>query len=112
MGREINNYSDALLEANLDSLKDRREDLCYKFAKKCTKSDKSKRMFPLRIKEHHMETREEEKYIVQHANTERLKKSSIPYMQKLLNKHEEEEKNLNKLIQEKESLDESSSRVM
>ena len=36
-----------------------------------------------------MKTREEEKFIVQHANTERLKKSSIPYMQRLLNKHEE-----------------------
>ena len=40
-----------------------------------------------------MKTREEEKYIVQHANTERLQMSSIPYMQRLLNKHEEHKLN-------------------
>ena len=45
-------------------------------------------MFPLRQKIHNMETRNENKYIVQHANTERLKKSPIIYMQKLLNMHE------------------------
>jgi hypothetical protein len=89
LGKDIKDYSDALAEANLDSLKDRREELCYKFAKKCIKSEKSKDMFPIREKEHEMKTREEEKFIVQHANTERLKKSSIPYMQRLLNKHEE-----------------------
>ena len=37
-----------------------------------------------------METREVEKFIVQLANTERLKKSPIPYMQKLINKHDEQ----------------------
>ena len=88
-GKDIKDYSDALAEANLDSLKERREELCYNFAKKCIKSDKSKDMFPFRQKEHTMKTRDDEKYIVQHANTERLKKSSIPYMQRLLNKHEE-----------------------
>ena len=110
LGKEINNYNDALVEANLDSLKDRREELCYKFAKKCTKSDETKHMFPLRMKEHHMETREEEKYIVQHANTERLKKSSIPYMQKLLNKHEDPKHE--QTNPKKECLGEPSSRIM
>ena len=89
LGKDIKDYSDALAEANLDSLKDRREELCYKFAKKCIKSEKSKDMFPIREKEHEMKIREEEKFIVQHANTERLQKSSITYMQRLLNKHEE-----------------------
>ncbi len=32
-----------------------------------------------------MGKRYSEKYVVKRANTERLKKSSIPYMQKLLN---------------------------
>ena len=45
-------------------------------------------MFPLRIKDHPMEIREEEKFVVHRANTERLKKSAIPYMQRLLNKNE------------------------
>ena len=89
IGNNFENYNDALIKANLDSLKVRREELCYKFAKKCTKSDKSKDLFPLRLKEHAMETREQEKYHVQHANTERQKNSSIIFMQRLLNKYEE-----------------------
>ena len=72
LGKDIKDYSDALAEANLDSLKDRREELCYKFAKKCIKSEKSKDMFPKREKEHEMKTKEEEKSIVQDANTESL----------------------------------------
>ena len=47
-----------------------------------------KKMFPLKDKHHDMQTRQPEKYVVQHANTERLKKSSIIYMQNLLNIHE------------------------
>ena len=44
-------------------------------------------LFPVRIKQHSMEIRDQEKYEVNHANTERMKKSSIPYMQRLLNKN-------------------------
>jgi hypothetical protein len=33
-------------------------------------------------------TRNPEKYLVQHANTERLRKSAIIYMQNLLNENE------------------------
>ena len=61
-----------------------------KFARKCVKSNKSKEMFPLRQKIHEMETRDEEKYEVQHANTERLKNSAIPYMQRLMNEYEQQ----------------------
>ena len=46
-------------------------------------------MFPLRVKEHAMEVRDEEKYFVQHAKTDRLKNSITPYMQRLLNMNEE-----------------------
>ena len=35
-----------------------------------------------------MEMRNEERFLVQHANTERLKNSPIPYMQRLLNKYD------------------------
>ena len=42
-------------------------------------------MFPERKKLHKMEKREEETFQVNHANTERLKKSSIPFMQRKLN---------------------------
>ena len=46
-------------------------------------------MFPLKDKNHNMETRNADKYKVQHANTERLKKFSLIYMQNLLNEHED-----------------------
>ena len=32
-----------------------------------------------------MENRNEEKYMVKYANTDRLKNSAIPYMQRMLN---------------------------
>ena len=56
---------------------------------KCTKSEKAKDMFPTRVKQHQMQTRDEEKFMVQQANTERLKNSAIPHMQRLLNKYEQ-----------------------
>ena len=87
LGRDFSNYEDALIKTNLESLKTRREELCIKFAKKCLRSEKTKDMFPVRIKQHSMEIRDQEKYEVNHANTERMKKSSIPYMQRLLNKN-------------------------
>ena len=42
-------------------------------------------LFPENDKIHKMKTRAVKKYKVQHANTERLKKSSIIAMQKMLN---------------------------
>ena len=45
-------------------------------------------MFPLNEKRHDMETRNEDKFKVQFANTTRLKNSPIVYMQKLLNENE------------------------
>ena len=44
-------------------------------------------MFPVKMKTHKMNTRNYEKYEVQHANTERLQNSAKIYMQNLLNKH-------------------------
>ena len=46
-------------------------------------------MFPINKKMHTMETRKQEKYKVEHANTERLRKSAIIYMQNLLNQNEQ-----------------------
>ena len=42
-------------------------------------------LFPENDKTHRMKTRPVEKYRVQHANTERIKNSSIIAMQKMLN---------------------------
>ena len=82
LGPKYESYRKALVTLNLETLEERREYLCLKFAQKCTK------MFPLNRKNHHMDTRNREKYLVQFANTERLRKSFIIYMQKLLNQNE------------------------
>ena len=81
-------YKKGLAELGLLSLEERREHLCLNFAKKCVKSDKLKHMFPKNDKSHNMGTRNEEVFKVQHANTGRLKKSPIIYMQNLLNDDE------------------------
>ena len=78
-------YNSALQRANLLSLSDRRKKLCLKFAKKCIKNEATKDMFPLNRNFTNVNTRFHEMYQVQHANTERLKRSPLIYMQNLLN---------------------------
>ena len=48
LGRNYENYEDALIKADLESLKTRREELCKLFVKKCVKSDNDrvKSLFP------------------------------------------------------------------
>ena len=79
------NYEDALMKLNLDSLHSRRQILCEKFAKSGIKHKKLDDLFPENDIKMKMETRNQEKFVVQFANTERLKKSSIVSMQKQLN---------------------------
>ena len=52
-------------------------------------------MFPLASKEHNMDTRLKEKFEVCKAKTERFRKSSIPFMQNLLN---QEAKKIQKIL--------------
>ena len=85
MGKNFENYEDALVRVNLPKLSDRRNELCLKFAKKCTQNEKTQSMFPLKRKLHEMEIRNSEEYQVNHANTEPMKKSAIPNMQRILN---------------------------
>ena len=78
-------YENALEILNIESLFDRREILCLEFAKKCLRNEKMKELFKENPKIHEMETRNKEKYEIIHARTSRFKKSSIIYMQRLLN---------------------------
>ena len=82
-------YKQALVKLGIESLNDRREDLCLKFAKKCSKHEEAKWMFPINEKTHKMKTRNNEFFKVQHANTGRLQKSPLIYMQNLLNSQEQ-----------------------
>ena len=81
-------YKNALNTLDIETLADRRNALCLSFALKCTRNKKVSNLFPKNDKIHQMETRNPEVYKVQHANTERLKKSPVIYMQNLLNEHE------------------------
>ena len=67
----------ALKQLNIESLFDRRESLCLKFARKGLKLDQFKRMFPVQKHFHHMEKRNVDKFLVNSARTERYFKSSI-----------------------------------
>ena len=80
-----NDYENALVKADLETLKERRIKLCKKFAKKCLEYEKTEDIFKKRVKKHKMKTKNCEKFNVKHALTDRLKNSAIPYMQRLLN---------------------------
>ena len=88
LGDKYIGYRKSLIKLEMLSLSERRENLCLQFALKCVKNTKTKHMFPKNNTLHAMQTRKHEKYMVHHANTEHLMKSSIIYMQNLLNENE------------------------
>ena len=85
LGKNYTDYEDALEKIGLQSLQKRRNELCLRFAKNCLRNEKTSNMFPVNNKQHDMNTRNEEKFKVKHANTGRLKNSAIPSMQRMLN---------------------------
>ncbi len=87
-------YKNALNVIGIDSLEQRREKLCLKFAKACVKHEKLSELFPKNKKEHLMSKRGEELFLVKMAKTERFKKSSIISMQKLLNNEASKQKKI------------------
>ena len=81
LGDTYTDYRSALELTGLDSLRDRRTQLSLTFAKKCVKNNDD--LFPLNVNT--VNTRPHEKYFVTHARTERFAKSTVPYLQRLLN---------------------------
>ena len=81
-------YEKALIDLNMETLFARREKLILTFGKKCLNLPQTKYLFPLNENEHSMDTRHKEKYQVTKANTSRLYNSTIPYIQRLLNRNE------------------------
>ena len=81
---EYISYENALDVLDLDNLKDRRQKLCLKFAKRCLKFDKSKSMFPRNEPDMH-NIRSYQPFKVNYASKDRLLTSAIPQMQRLLN---------------------------
>ena len=81
---EYQSYNEALEKLNLQNLSDRRQMLARRFAEKCLNSDRFKDLFPLN--DNTIDVRNDEKFFVKFAHTDRLRDSSIPAMQRLLNK--------------------------
>ena len=102
LGDSYRGYEDALKRQGLVTLEERREQMCLKFAKQCLKLDKMKQFFPINKNSHVMEIRNSEFFKVSKCQTERLRKSAIPSMIRLLNncqkKKEETFRKLNAII--------------
>ena len=81
------NYKSSLKDLHLETLKERRKNLYVTFAKRATMNEKVKIMFPIRKEIQSDKRRHTERFQVLKANTERLRRSSIPFMQNLLNTH-------------------------
>ena len=84
---DYESYAEALETLELESLYDRRQELCLTFAKKCAKSSYSqvRRLFPNNHAHSTVETRDPEEYHVNMARTGRYLRSAVPFMQRLLN---------------------------
>ena len=87
---KYSDYESALLKLNIETLYKRRELLCYRFAKKGLKLSQFKKLFPVSKSLHVMQKRNQDRFIVNSSKTERYKRSSIPSMQRLLNKYDRE----------------------
>ena len=83
-------YNEGFEKLNLLTLYQRRITLCENFALQTAKHNKLHTMFPRSEKEFNLKIRNPEQFKVNMALTERYKNSSIPYMQRLLNKLEQE----------------------
>ena len=69
--------------------------LCLRFAKNCLKNEKMKKMFPIKKIKHKMKKRYQRKFETRKIRTNRLKKSALPYMTRLLNdEHARKQKNI------------------
>ena len=84
LGEDYLDYHNALDFCKLKTLFERREERCLSFAKRCLKHPVHSRLFPLNPYNPHY-VRKSEKFRVNFAKTETYKKSTIPYLQRLLN---------------------------
>ena len=86
IGHRYDSYSQTLKFLNIETLFDRREKLCLRFAKRSLNVENFKHLFPLYKNEHNMKTRYSPKYEQARIISNRYKMSTIPHLQRLLNK--------------------------
>ena len=82
------NYSSALGVLCIDSLVKRREKLILAYGQKCLTLDQTKELFPRNENIDTFKLKTRDKYIVTQANTERLRNSTVPYIQRMMNEKE------------------------
>ena len=100
MGTKYQGYEEALKFLKLDSLKERRIKMALNFAKKSLKLEHFSKLFPLKDSDHMMSKRSPERFIVNVSNTERHRRSAVPFLQRLLNEdYSKQRKDLSKLLQ-------------
>ena len=71
--------------AGVTTLRERRVELCDKFASKCLKSDRFRHWFPRRVPQRVTRVRPNEQYIESFARCERLRNSPLHFMRRRLN---------------------------
>ena len=64
LGDRYRNYEEALKIIKIDSLEERRQKICLKFAQQCLRNEKLRDMFPKSQSDHKMIKRNAEKFIV------------------------------------------------
>ena len=83
-------YKEGLRRLNIETLDQRRERLCLRFAQNCLKNEKVSDLFP----KNQMRKRKTKKFKVNKTNTKRYQRSAIPYMQNLLNQENYRQNNI------------------
>ena len=86
IGHRYDSYSQTLKFLNIETLFDRREKLCLRFAKRSLNVENFKHLFPLYKNEHNMKTRYSPKFEQAKTSSKRYKISTIPHLQRMLNK--------------------------
>ena len=87
LGKKYMSYEKSLNYLGLETLEERRESLCLKFALKCLENENTSEIFDYNEKIHQMSLRKTDILKIDHSNTKRLKDCGIRYMQRLLNNY-------------------------
>ena len=82
---EYEDYENALITCNLETLYSRREKRCLTFGLRSLKHPKHKHMFPFNKSD--QSVRKPNAFKVNFARTSSYNKSAVPYIQNMLNSH-------------------------
>ena len=85
LGKQYKSYETSLTKLSLEKLSTRRDQLCFKFAQKCSKDPHHSNMFPLN-NNFRENMRNPKKFLEYQCRTSRFFKSAIPFLSRLLNK--------------------------